>query len=59
MVDPVTLTMIRDIVTIIGVLIFGLINNGLNLLGVDPLFRDAVKGGIILIAILIDQWGRE
>jgi ribose/xylose/arabinose/galactoside ABC-type transport system permease subunit len=45
--------------TIIGVLIFGLINNGLNLLGVDPLFRDAVKGGIILIAILIDQWGRD
>ena len=44
---------------IVGVLIFGLINNGLNLMGVDPLFRDAVKGAVILIAILIDQWGRE
>jgi ribose transport system permease protein len=43
----------------VGVLIFGLINNGLNLMGVDPLFRDAAKGAVILIAILIDQWGRE
>lgn len=45
--------------TIIGVLLFGLINNGLNLLGISPFFRDAVKGGVILFAILIDQWGRE
>jgi ribose transport system permease protein len=45
--------------TIVGVLIFGLINNGLNLLGVDVLFRDAAKGAMILFAILMDQWGRE
>ena len=45
--------------TIVGVLIFGLINNGLNLLGVNVLFRDAAKGAMILIAILIDQWGRD
>ncbi|MHB8277794.1 MAG: ABC transporter permease [Candidatus Humimicrobiaceae bacterium] len=45
--------------TIIGVLIFGLINNGLNLIGVDPLLRDVIKGAIILFAILSDQWGKE
>ncbi len=45
--------------TIIGVLILGLIANGLNLLGVNPLLRDGVKGAIILFAILMDQWGRE
>ena len=42
-----------------GVLILGLINNGLNLLGVDPLWRDAVKGAVILFAILMDQWERK
>jgi len=42
-----------------GVLILGLINNGLNLLGVDPLYRDAVKGAVILFAILMDQWERK
>ncbi len=42
-----------------GVLILGMINNGLNLLGVDPLWRDAVKGAIILFAILMDQWERK
>lgn len=45
--------------TVIGVLILGLIANGLNLLGVNPLLRDGVKGAIILFAILMDQWGRE
>jgi ribose/xylose/arabinose/galactoside ABC-type transport system permease subunit len=44
---------------IFGVLILGLINNGLNLLGVDPLWRDAVKGAVILFAILMDQWERK
>lgn len=43
----------------VGVLILGLINNGLNLLGVDPFYRDAVKGGVILFAILMDQWERK
>jgi len=42
-----------------GVLILGLINNGLNVLGVDPLWRDAVRGAVISFAILIDQWERK
>jgi ribose transport system permease protein len=45
--------------TVIGILILGLIANGLNLMGVNPLLRDGVKGAIILFAILMDQWGRE
>ena len=43
----------------VGVLILGLINNGLNLLGIDPFYRDAVKGVVILFAILMDQWERK
>ena len=43
----------------IGVLILGLINNGLNLLGINPFYRDAAKGVVILFAILMDQWERK
>jgi len=44
---------------ILGVLILGLINNGLNLLGVSPFWRDSAKGVVILFAILMDQWERK
>jgi len=44
---------------ILGVLILGMINNFLNLMGVSPFYRDAVKGAIILFAILMDQWERR
>lgn len=43
----------------VGVLILGLINNGLNLLGIDSFYRDAVKGGVILFTILMDKWERK
>lgn len=43
----------------VGVLILGLINNGLNLLGINPFYRDAAKGVVILFAILMDQWERK
>jgi len=43
----------------VGVLILGLINNGLNLLGISPFYRDAAKGVVILFAILMDQWERK
>jgi ribose transport system permease protein len=42
-----------------GVLILGMISNGLNLLGVNPYFQYVVKGFIILAAILLDQLGRR
>lgn len=41
--------------TIIGALILGVIDNGLNLLNVNAFYQDAVKGVIILIAIMLDR----
>lgn len=41
--------------TLIGALILGLLNNGLNLLGVDPYFQMIVKGAVILLAVLVDN----
>ena len=40
--------------TLIGALIIGVMNNGLNLLGVNSYWQDVCKGGIILLAIFID-----
>jgi ribose transport system permease protein len=40
--------------TLIGVLILGVLNNGLNLLNVDPFFSGVVMGSVILVAVLID-----
>ncbi len=39
--------------TLIGALTLGLINNGLNLLGINPFAQQIVKGFIILLAISI------
>lgn len=41
--------------TLIGALIIGVIDNGLNLLNVSSFYQQAVKGLIILIAVLIDR----
>jgi ribose transport system permease protein len=41
--------------TLIGVLIIGTLNNGLNLLGVSSFYQLVVKGLVILIAILLDR----
>lgn len=40
--------------TLIGILILGVLNNGLNLLGVSSFYQQIVKGVVILIAVLID-----
>lgn len=45
--------------TLAGVLVLGLISNGLNLMQVNPFYQYIVKGLIILFAILMDQWGRK
>ncbi|MBF0774782.1 ribose ABC transporter permease [Mammaliicoccus sciuri] len=45
----------RIIGTFIGVLIIGVLNNGLNLLGVSSFYQQVVKGIVILIAVLIDR----
>lgn len=41
--------------TLIGALILGVIDNGLNLLNVNSFYQDAVKGLIILAAIMLDR----
>jgi inositol transport system permease protein len=41
--------------TIVGALIIGIINNGLDLLNVSPFMQQVVKGAIIVIAIIIDE----
>ncbi|MEW8976258.1 MAG: ribose ABC transporter permease, partial [Exiguobacterium sp.] len=41
--------------TLIGALIIGTLNNGLNLLGVSSFFQLVVKGLVILFAVLADR----
>lgn len=41
--------------TLVGALIIGTLNNGLNLLGVSSFYQQVVKGIVILIAVLIDR----
>lgn len=41
--------------TLIGALIIGVLNNGLNLLGVSSFYQQVVKGGVILLAVLLDR----
>lgn len=40
--------------TIIGVLIIGVLNNGLDLLHVSPYFQQILKGVIIVVAVILD-----
>ncbi len=40
--------------TVVGALIIGAMNNGLDLLNVSPLYQQVVKGLIISVAIIID-----
>lgn len=44
---------------LIGVMIIGVINNGLNLLGVPHGMTDMVRGGVIVIAVAIDVLRRR
>lgn len=42
--------------TLFGVLIIGVLNNGLDLLGVSSYYQQVVKGAIIVIAVLLDSF---
>ena len=44
---------------VIGALIIGTTNKGLNMLGVDPYWQQIVKGAIIVIAVLLDTLKRR
>ncbi|GAG25619.1 unnamed protein product, partial [marine sediment metagenome] len=41
--------------TVIGIFMLGLINNGLNLLGVSSYYQYILKGMIILICVVVDH----
>jgi ribose/xylose/arabinose/galactoside ABC-type transport system permease subunit len=45
--------------TLIGALLIGVINNGMNLLGISPYFQLVVKGIIIIGAVLLDRLRQE
>lgn len=40
---------------VLGALIIGVINNGMDLLGVDAFYKYVVKGSIIILAVLVDR----
>jgi ribose/xylose/arabinose/galactoside ABC-type transport system permease subunit len=40
---------------VIGALLIGVLNNGMDLLGVEAFYKQVVKGCIIIIAVLIDR----
>ena len=44
---------------LVGVLILGVINNGMNMARLNIFMQYMVKGGIILVAVAIDAWRRR
>ncbi len=45
--------------SVLGVMLLALINNGFNLLDIDPFYQSVVQGLIILIAVGVDVWARK
>jgi ribose transport system permease protein len=43
--------------TFIGVLIIGVLNNGLNIIGVSAFYQQFIKGLVILLAVVLDRKG--
>lgn len=41
--------------TLVGALIIGTLNNGLNILGVSSFYQQVIRGIVILIAVLLDR----
>lgn len=44
---------------LIGALLIGVLNNALDLLGVQSFWQEIVKGAIILLAVLFDVWTKR
>ena len=42
--------------TVMGVLLIGVLNNGLSLMNVDSYYQLIIKGLIVIIAVLLDRW---
>ena len=45
--------------TLVGILILGVLNNGMDLLNVDPFYNGVVQGVVILIAVFIDTLKKD
>ncbi|MGH7118666.1 MAG: ABC transporter permease [Gemmataceae bacterium] len=45
--------------TVIGVLIIGVLRNGLNLMGVSPFFQEVVIGAVVAAAVALDTLGKK
>lgn len=45
--------------TILGVIIMGVLNNGLNLMGVSAYWQYIIKGLLIIVAVIIDSYTRK
>ncbi len=45
--------------TLIGVLIMGVLNNGIILLGISPFWQMTIIGVVIIAAVAIDMWTRN
>jgi ribose transport system permease protein len=45
--------------TVIGAMILGVMNNGLNLMGVDSFWQTSLKGILILVAVYVDYLKRS
>jgi ribose transport system permease protein len=45
--------------TVVGVLLLGMIQNGFNLLSINPLYQQIVYGAIILVAAAVDAQARR
>ncbi|HEY9594467.1 MAG TPA: ABC transporter permease [Spirochaetia bacterium] len=45
--------------TVIGVLIMGVLNNGIILLGVSPFWQMTIIGAVIIVAVALDIWTRK
>jgi ribose transport system permease protein len=41
--------------TVLGVLIIGVVNNGIVLLNVESFYQDVIRGALLIIAVAIDQ----
>jgi ribose/xylose/arabinose/galactoside ABC-type transport system permease subunit len=45
--------------TIFGIIIMGVLNNGLNLMGVSTFWQFIVKGLLVIVAVIIDSYTRK
>jgi len=45
--------------TIVGVILIGVLNNGLVLLDVSPFWQQVVKGLVILLAVIVDKLNQK